>query len=141
MHAQLLRRVQLFATLWTVACQAPLSVGFSRQGYWRVGCYALLQGIFLTQGSNLCLLCLLHWQVGSLPLAPPGKPQTLVQLIQKNLVEEHKGKTHTHTEEQRERRSSLFRAEAEVTHSKRSSGMLRVRCTPQGLLIPLLFCF
>ena len=23
-----------FATLWTVACQAPLSVGFSRQGYW-----------------------------------------------------------------------------------------------------------
>ena len=27
-------RVQLFATLWTVACQAPLSKGFSRQEYW-----------------------------------------------------------------------------------------------------------
>ena len=39
-----------------------------------VDCYFLLQGIFLTQGSNLCLLHLLHWQVGSLPLAPPGKP-------------------------------------------------------------------
>ena len=26
--------VQLFATLWTVACQAPLSTGFSRQEYW-----------------------------------------------------------------------------------------------------------
>jgi len=39
-----------------------------------VGCHALLQGIFLTQGLNLCLLGLLHWQVGSLPLAPPGKP-------------------------------------------------------------------
>ena len=26
--------VQLFATLWTVACQAPLSMGFSRQKYW-----------------------------------------------------------------------------------------------------------
>ena len=26
--------VQLFATLWTVACQAPLSIGFSRQEYW-----------------------------------------------------------------------------------------------------------
>ena len=26
--------VQLFATLWIVACQAPLSVGFSRQEYW-----------------------------------------------------------------------------------------------------------
>ena len=28
---------------------------------------------FLAQGSNPCLLHLLHWQVGSLPLAPPGK--------------------------------------------------------------------
>ena len=35
----------------------------------------LLQGIFLTQGSNPCLLHLLHWQVGSLQLAPPGKPR------------------------------------------------------------------
>ena len=26
--------VQLFATLWTLACQAPLSMGFSRQEYW-----------------------------------------------------------------------------------------------------------
>ena len=26
--------VQLFATPWTVACQAPLSMGFSRQDYW-----------------------------------------------------------------------------------------------------------
>ena len=30
-----------------------------------VGCHFLLQGIFLTQGSNLCLL---HWQADSLPL-------------------------------------------------------------------------
>ena len=29
-----------------------------------VGCYALLQGIFRTQGSNPHLLCLLHWQAG-----------------------------------------------------------------------------
>ena len=28
----------------------------------------------LTQGSNPRLLCLLHWQAGSVPLAPPGKP-------------------------------------------------------------------
>ena len=27
-------RVQLFATLWTIAHQAPLSMGFSRQEYW-----------------------------------------------------------------------------------------------------------
>ena len=38
-----------------------------------VDCHAFLQGIFLTQGLNLCLLCLLHWQAGLL-LAPPGKP-------------------------------------------------------------------
>ena len=36
--------------------------------------HALLQGIFLTQGLNLCLLCLPHWQVGSLPQAPCRKP-------------------------------------------------------------------
>ena len=36
-----------------------------------VGCHALLQGIFPTQRSNLCLL---FWQAGSLRLAPPGKP-------------------------------------------------------------------
>ena len=41
-----------------------------------VGCHALLQGIFRTQGSNLSLLCL-HWQVGSFPVAPPGKPMDL----------------------------------------------------------------
>ena len=35
--------IRLFVTLWTVAHQAPLSMGFSRQEYW-VGCHALLQG-------------------------------------------------------------------------------------------------
>ena len=28
-----------------------------------VDCHFLLQGIFLTQGFNSCLLCLLHWQM------------------------------------------------------------------------------
>ena len=42
-----------------------------------VGCQALLHRIFLTQGLNSCLLCLLCWQAGSLPLAPPGKPWNL----------------------------------------------------------------
>ena len=39
-----------------------------------VGCRALLQGISVTQGLNPHLLRLLRWQVGSLPLVPPGKP-------------------------------------------------------------------
>ena len=34
----------------------------------------LLQGIFLTQGRNPCLLSLLHWQVDSLPLYHLGSP-------------------------------------------------------------------
>ena len=34
MRAKLLSRVQLFLTLWTVAFQAPVSMGFSRQEYW-----------------------------------------------------------------------------------------------------------
>ena len=34
MHAQSLNRVWRFATQWTVVCQAPLSVGFSRPDYW-----------------------------------------------------------------------------------------------------------
>ena len=41
-----------------------------------VNSHALLQGIYPTQGSNPCLLCLLNWQVGSLSLVPTGKPKT-----------------------------------------------------------------
>ena len=45
-----------------------------------VGCRALLQGIFPTQGSNPHLLCLLHRQAGSLPSVPPGKPHMYAML-------------------------------------------------------------
>ena len=51
--------VQLFVILWAVAHQAPHpwdSPG-SNTG---VGCHASSRGIFLTQGLNLLLLCLLH---------------------------------------------------------------------------------
>ena len=44
--------IQLFAALWTVARQAPLSMGFSSKKT-GMGCCALLQGIFLAWGSNL----------------------------------------------------------------------------------------
>ena len=46
-----------------------------------VGCHALLQGLFLTKGWKVHLLCLLQWQVGSLPQAPPGKPAFLLNPI------------------------------------------------------------
>ena len=53
--------VWLFASPWTAAHQVPLSMGFSRQGYWR-GLPCPLQGIFLTQVLNSHFLCLLHWR-------------------------------------------------------------------------------
>ena len=68
----LLSHVQLFVTPWTVAHQAPLSMGFYRQEH-RSGLPFPPLGIFLPQGLNLCLLCFLHWQVDSLPLNHLGK--------------------------------------------------------------------
>ena len=58
-------RVRLFVTPWTIPTRLlyPWDSLGKNPG---VGCHALLQGIFLTQGLNLRLLCLLHWQVGSL---------------------------------------------------------------------------
>ena len=41
--------VWLFVTPWTVACQATLAMGFSRQEYWSTGSHSLLQEIFLTE--------------------------------------------------------------------------------------------
>ena len=59
--------VRQFVTLWTVAHQAPLSIRFSKQEYW--------SGFPCPPPGDLPhLLCALHWQAGSLPLVPPGKP-------------------------------------------------------------------
>ena len=41
MKVKLLSRVQLFATPWTIAYQAPPSMGFPRQEYWSGGAIAL----------------------------------------------------------------------------------------------------
>ena len=62
-------------TLWTYGLQpasllCPWNFPGKNTG---MGCHFLLQGIFPTRGSNLCLLHLLHWQMGSSPLAAPGK--------------------------------------------------------------------
>ena len=38
-------------------------------------------GILPAQGSNLRLFHLLHWQVGSLPVEPPGKPISLLSCL------------------------------------------------------------
>ena len=72
-------RVQLFATPWTVALPgSPV--------------HGILQARILEQvakpssrgssqpGDQTHISCLLHWQVGSSPLAPPGKPQEQITL-------------------------------------------------------------
>ena len=61
------------ATLWTVACQAPLSMEFSREEYWCGQPCSSPRG-FPIQGLHPCLLCLLHWQADSLLSEPAGKP-------------------------------------------------------------------
>ena len=60
--------VRLFAALWTAARQAPLSMRFSSKNI-GVGCHFLLQEIFLTQGWNPHLLCLLHCRQILYPLS------------------------------------------------------------------------
>ena len=57
--AQLLSRVWLFLALETIACQAPLSMGFPGKNT-RVACHALLQGIFQAWGLSQSLLHLPH---------------------------------------------------------------------------------
>ena len=69
--------VQLFVTPWTVAYQAPLSMGFSKQEYWSgLPCPP-------SRGSSQprnpirvsCIFCITG---GFFTTEPPGKPTTLV---------------------------------------------------------------
>ena len=62
------------APQWTVARQAPLSVGFFPGKNNGVGCHFLLQGIFPTHGWNPCLLSFLNWQADSLLRSHLGGP-------------------------------------------------------------------
>ena len=62
MRAKLLQSCLTLCDPGTIACQAPLSMRLGINP--GVGCHALLQGIFPTQGLTLHLL---HWQAGSLP--------------------------------------------------------------------------
>ena len=63
---ELLSCVQLFATPWTVACQAPLSMGFLRQEYWS-GLPCPSPGDLPNTGIEPVSPA---WQVDSLPLHP-----------------------------------------------------------------------
>ena len=70
-----LSHVPFYVTLWIVAHQVLLSIGFSRQEYW--------SGLSFSSPGNLPdpgiepvpLTSNLHWHMSSLPLAPPDKPR------------------------------------------------------------------
>ena len=66
--------VPLFATLWTMAHQAPLSMGFSRQEYWS-GLSCPPPGDLPDPGIKPTSLESLVLTSRFLPLAPPGNPQ------------------------------------------------------------------
>ena len=68
-------RVRLCAPLWTVACQAPLAMGFSRQEYWSGLSISSSSGSSQPRDQTHVSYHFLHWQVYPLPPAPPGKPQ------------------------------------------------------------------
>ena len=66
-----LSRVRLFATPWTVAYQAPTSMGFSRQEYWS-GLPFPSPGALPKPGIKPGSPAL---QIDALPSEPPGKPE------------------------------------------------------------------
>ena len=71
------RHVRFFAN--PMDCSPP---GFSVHGILSARilewvAISFFQGISLTQGSNLHLSCLSHWQAGSLSLVPSGKPTSV----------------------------------------------------------------
>ena len=74
-------RVQLCVALWTAACQAPLSMEFSRQEYWsELPC--LPPGDFPDPGIEPASLMSLALAGSFSPPAPPGKPtNTHVQVF------------------------------------------------------------
>ena len=87
-HAQLLSRVRLSVTPWTVACQAPLSTGFSRQECWS-GLLFLSPGDLPGTGIEPRSPTL---QADSLPFEPLGAP-VLNLLTVKWWIRQTKGST------------------------------------------------
>ena len=88
-----LSRVRLFVTPWTAACQAPLSMGFSKQEYWS-GLPCPPPGDLPNPGIEPRSPTL---QVDSLLSEPPGKPKNIdirPITLQQPLSRQVKGRLH-----------------------------------------------
>ena len=84
LQAYVLRRLSHVLTLCNTTDYSPpgCSVhGILQARYWS-GLPRPPPGDLPDPGSNPCLLCLLHWQTGSLPLALPGKPKKSIRQSQ-----------------------------------------------------------
>ena len=85
-----LSRVRLFGTLWTVAHQAPPSMGFSRQEYWSGLPFPSPEDLpdpgIKSRSPKL--------QAGALTSEPPGKPYTNMSTCMYTCIFLH---THIHT--------------------------------------------
>ena len=76
--------VQLFVTSWTVACQAPLSMGFFRQEYWNRLLFPS-PGEYSQPRDRTQVSCI----AGRFSTTvPPGKPYVYIELMLNVLVEE-----------------------------------------------------
>ena len=65
--------VRLFAASWTVSCQAPLPMEFSKKEYWSRLPFPI-PGDLPAPGTEPHLMSLLHWRGDLLPLRYPGSP-------------------------------------------------------------------
>ena len=93
---QSLSQVRLFVTPWTVAHQAPLSMGFPGKNNGK-GCYFLLQGIFPSQRSNMSLLHCRRilcswatWEAGVYNYSTKKRTSALLRTSQPRLEKAHK---------------------------------------------------
>ena len=99
MNTGFLRHVQFFAALWTVACQAPLSMGLSRQEY-RSGLPFPPPGDLPHPGIKSAPPVCPAFEAGSLPLTPPEKPHILhiwMTLRQWEQSDINRNNTNTHS--------------------------------------------
>ena len=76
MSVCVLSHVQLFATPWSVACQAPLSMGFSRQEYWS-GLPFPSPGYLPIPGMKPTSLVSHALASRFIATVPPGKPHSM----------------------------------------------------------------
>ena len=77
---KVLRHVQLFGTPWTVACQAPLSMGFSRQECWS-GLPCPSEGDLPDPGIKPMSLVSPALQADSLPSGKQMRPKDILPSI------------------------------------------------------------